>query len=506
MSYLHASNPGSIRIFSALVTALIVGAPAARAQVVRGTVLDAEAGLPIAGAVVLLLDAENTSRLRVRTDAQGNYLLRAPAPGSYTVFAEREGYASTVSDVLSLALEQVVDLPLAISALRAPAAALAPTAGENAVDAEELDPYEAAQRYAGMIAQACEGEYDPDLHAILVGTVRDSVSNVRLPMVEAIIEWEGVPDPADPTARVRVAFDPGTGAPRTYNQRSGYTDDDGAYLICNAPADVPLSLWAGSGDEATGRRQGLRLNRGTMKKQDLILGLTNQTEPGDIFGVVRKLGNGDPIVGAEVTIPEVGLSALTNSRGVFTFENVPWGIYMLDVTHLAFADASQAFRLQGGQAHQMEVQMSEVAIELEPLTVSVRPRAWFAGMRGLQDRINLGFGYILDQEDLEVRGASKITDALRGIPGVRIIPLGAYGSTVQFRGQRNVLATGCQPAFIMDGISFNLDPELGLNEFDAMDLQAMEVYRSAAEVPGEFGGLGSNCGALVMWTKRGGGR
>lgn len=51
-----------------------------------------------------------------------------------------------------------------------------------------------------------------------------------------------------------------------------------------------------------------------------------------------------------------------------------------------------------------------------------------------------------------------------------------------------------------------LDPELGLNEFSALDLQAIEVYRSAAEVPGEFGGIGSRCGALVMWTKRGIGR
>jgi Carboxypeptidase regulatory-like domain/TonB-dependent Receptor Plug Domain len=504
LSYSHIMDRGSIPFLFALFVVLSVGvvaAPQAQAQVVRGTLLDAEVGLPIAGAVVLLLDSENATRVRVRTDGKGRFGLRAPGVGEYTLFAQREGYASTVSEVFTLSAGQELELPLSISALRA-ASAVSVTVGEGE-DAEELDPVEAAQRYARVIAQACEGEYDPTRHGILVGIVRDSVSNVPLPMVKTIVEWEGVPDS---TAQVRVSFDPGTGAPRTFNQLSGFTDDEGAYLICNAPADIRLSIWAGAGEEATGRREPLRLNSGTIKKKDLILGLTNQTEPGDILGVVRDLRTGAPIVGAEVAIDEVGLTGITNSRGVFTFQDVPWGIYILRVTHLAYADAVQAFRLQGGRAHQIDVTMSEEAIELDPLTVSVRPRAWFSGMTGLQHRINSGFGYILDSEDLAERGAANIDDALRGIPGVRIIPLGAYGATVRFRGSRNMFSAACEPAFFMDGVKVRLDPDMGLSEFSALDLQAVEVYRSAAEVPGEFGGSDSSCGALVMWTKRGIGR
>jgi carboxypeptidase family protein/TonB-dependent receptor-like protein len=499
----HTASRGSTRFLFALLAALTVAGidvPGAQAQVVQGTLRDAEAGLPIAGGVVLLLDAENATRLRVRTDARGSFRLRVPGAGEYTIFAERDGYASTVTDVLTLAVEQVLDLNLSISALRS---STVPDALAEGEDLSELDPFEAAQRWAGMIAEACEGEYDPSRHAILVGVVKDSVSNVPLPMVQTIIEWEGVPDS---TARVRVAFDPGTGAPRTYNQLSGFTDDDGAYLICNAPADVRLSIWAGAGTEAEGRRQALVLNRGTMKKQDLSLGLTNQTEPGDIFGVVRDILTGDPILGAEVVIEGAGVSALTNDRGVFTFEAVPWGIYVLSVKHLAYAGALQAFRVQGGLAHQIDVTMAQEAIQLEPLTVSVRPRAWFSGMSGLQHRIDLGFGYILDSNDLAERGASSIEDALRGVPGVRVIRLGARGATVRFRGSRNVISAGCEPLFYLDGVKMSLDPSLGLNEFSALDLQAIEVYRSAGEVPGEFSGLDAGCGALVMWTKRGIGR
>lgn len=157
-----------------------------QAQAVRGVVRDASAGLPIAGTIVLLLDAQNTTRLRVRTDVRGRFFLRAPSEGQYTVYAERDGYASAVSEVLSLGVDEVPEYSIAISALRTPATEVALAAGEDAADAQELDPFEAAQRFATLIVQACEGEFDATRHGILVGTVKDSVSNVPLPMVETI--------------------------------------------------------------------------------------------------------------------------------------------------------------------------------------------------------------------------------------------------------------------------------------------------------------------------------
>jgi CarboxypepD_reg-like domain/TonB-dependent Receptor Plug Domain len=276
-------------------------------------------------------------------------------------------------------------------------------------------------------------------------------------------------------------------------------------MICNVPSGQTLSLWAEAGEEARAAERAIEVKPRTIRKEDLILGLTNQTEPGDILGRVRERRNGDPVVGAEVRLQGTDFRTITNERGTFTFEEVPWGIYVLEVDHIAFARAEQAFRVQGGRAHQVEVLMTEEAIELDPITVTVRPRSWFSGMSGLQHRINVGFGYVLEREDLERRGASNIGDALRGIPGVRVVSLGAYGSTVVFRNSRNLLSQSCTPTVWMDGVRITLDPQLGLNEFTALDLEAIEVYRSTAEVPGEFGGY-SNCGVLVLWTRRGIGR
>ena len=48
--------------------------------------------------------------------------------------------------------------------------------------------------------------------------------------------------------------------------------------------------------------------------------------------------------------------------------------------------------------------------------------------------------------------------------------------------------------------------EPGLSEilkerFTAEELEAMEVYTSPMEVPGEFGGLGAKCGLILLWTR-----
>lgn len=45
---------------------------------------------------------------------------------------------------------------------------------------------------------------------------------------------------------------------------------------------------------------------------------------------------------------------------------------------------------------------------------------------------------------------------------------------------------------------------MDFTQFVAMDIEAVEIYRGAGSVPGEFGGGDAACGAVVIWTRRGG--
>lgn len=83
----------------------------AHAQVVRGQLLSGETGLPLEGAMIVLLGPGGEVGA-VLSNGAGRFIVRAPAPGSYTVRADRIGHASTTSDSFTLAQGDTVNIRL----------------------------------------------------------------------------------------------------------------------------------------------------------------------------------------------------------------------------------------------------------------------------------------------------------------------------------------------------------------------------------------------------------
>jgi hypothetical protein len=90
-----------------LATLLLTLARSAHAQAVRGQLVDPVNELGIPGARVLLLDDTGRRVASTLTDAEGGFVLNAPAGGRYTVRAERVGYRPTVSDAVVLSAGEV---------------------------------------------------------------------------------------------------------------------------------------------------------------------------------------------------------------------------------------------------------------------------------------------------------------------------------------------------------------------------------------------------------------
>jgi hypothetical protein len=99
----------------AATTALALPAGAG-AQAVAGRVVDAAAGAPLPNAVVVLLDSAATRRVGALTDSAGRFTLAAPAPGTYTVRAERVGSASATSAALALRAGDTTHVTLTLGA------------------------------------------------------------------------------------------------------------------------------------------------------------------------------------------------------------------------------------------------------------------------------------------------------------------------------------------------------------------------------------------------------
>lgn len=119
-----------VRRSTLFLASLLAALPAAlAAQAVEGTVVDAQSGAPIPGALVSLLSSDGQARARALADEAGRFTLRADAAGRYQLRAERVGYAAALSPPLELAAGQTIPYRLAASAQRMQLEALVATAG-----------------------------------------------------------------------------------------------------------------------------------------------------------------------------------------------------------------------------------------------------------------------------------------------------------------------------------------------------------------------------------------
>jgi hypothetical protein len=108
-----------------------------------------------------------------------------------------------------------------------------------------------------------------------------------------------------------------------------------------------------------------------------------------------------------------------------------------------------------------------------------------------------GGGTIMDGETVRARSTIFVTDALRAMNGVRIVPVGGMGQRILMRG----FGRECSPRIYLDGVPLgHFGGTMFLDDLViASDVAAMEVYPRGAMVPAQFAGL-EECGAVVVWT------
>lgn len=114
---------------AACLAALAAGAAApaaAGAQTVTGRVLDRATSEPLTAVEVALLDSAGARLRAVETDAQGRFELPIADPGSYTVRAERLGWARATSQPFTIEGDPILEIEfqLAAAAIRLPPVAV----------------------------------------------------------------------------------------------------------------------------------------------------------------------------------------------------------------------------------------------------------------------------------------------------------------------------------------------------------------------------------------------
>jgi hypothetical protein len=421
------------------------------AQTVVGTVRAGEPGAPVPGAEVRLLGPGQVVLTSVRTGADGQFRVDAAGAEAAWLLVEAPGYAASLSDSLALTGGGFVDASVRLVRLGAPVEAVA------VVEAPDL-------------ARACAPNADLTREGIVVGQVREpGGQTLRGAWVTA--EWD---------AGGRVA------------RREGRSGVDGLFVFCDLPAGPTIRLRAAHTDRV-GPASAVSVHAQSIHRIDLALPQAVSDRPGRLLGRVLDLGSGEGVAAAELTIPEVGLRLWTDTHGHFAVDSLPPGVHTLRVTGLGYASRESAVVVAPDGAHGVQVQLSREPIELGPLVVTVRSPRWFGDMRGFQRRMRLAAGFFMTRQDISRLQPTRLVDLLREAPGVTVTEQLGRAPTIRMRGRV------CDPDLVVDRVPTR-DRSL-LTELRGADLEAIEVYRSVAENPGEWARPGA-CGAIVVWTRR----
>ena len=102
---------GPSRLLPALLLFPFFATPVT-AQTVLGQVLERRSGGPVEGALVLLLDEADATRAGYLTNQAGRFLIHAPAPGRYSLRAERIGYETVTSEPFLLSSGETLNVQL----------------------------------------------------------------------------------------------------------------------------------------------------------------------------------------------------------------------------------------------------------------------------------------------------------------------------------------------------------------------------------------------------------
>ncbi len=229
-------------------------------------------------------------------------------------------------------------------------------------------------------------------------------------------------------------------------------------------------------------------------------------------GVVTDAVTQQPVNGARVVIAATGRYATTDSLGVFELREIPSGVIRFFFTAPGYPRTSVVLALAKGETMVQRFELESIAAEAAatgsaagdsaagrvqrlPATEVIGEASRGVRYEDFERRLKTGRGQYVTREVIEERAYNNLSDAVRGLRGVAIECGGSRGCLI--RMARSL--PGCYPQYVVDGRPDNFfGPNVAVR-----DIEGIEVYTGAADVPGEFAGTDAGCGVVVIWTRNG---
>ena len=187
---------------------------------------------------------------------------------------------------------------------------------------------------------------------------------------------------------------------------------------------------------------------------------------------------GAVVEGAEVRLRSrtgIKLFARTDEKGVYGFNGLAPGDYILEVAASGFAvQSSEELHVERGQSLGRDFALTVNAVNENVVVVAT-------GTPQRADEVSKAVTIIGDTQ-IENRRSLTLSEALRGTPGLRVQQQGSYGSltSLRFRGQRNF-----DTAILLDGLRVRDASDINgsalpfITDILPTDLDRVEILRGS---------------------------
>jgi hypothetical protein len=228
-----------------------------------------------------------------------------------------------------------------------------------------------------------------------------------------------------------------------------------------------------------------------------------------VRGFVRST-DGRNVPAAEVSDRASGLKTYSDSLGAFLLSDVPLGDRTIEVRRIGFVADQFPIVLVAGRNRMVALTLAPLAQALPDVNIAgkmAKPAryAYTHKYDEFYDRRAMGFGTFLTREDIDRLFKTNTPELLQGMSGIKVKRVGNDWKVQSLRCQLDLPTTTGDPStFIrvfIDGRDVGSAGDLGqpLTMINPAQIEAMEVYKSPAELPAEARGKG--CAAIFIWTR-----
>ena len=252
----------------------------------------------------------------------------------------------------------------------------------------------------------------------------------------------------------------------------------------------------------------------------------------ELQGKVLSDSSRRPVANAEVAIARLELRAMSDSLGRYRLLHIPRGEHVVITRAVGFRPDTTTTAFDGDETLISDVILKPPLTALPTVAVREASRPITRGkMAAYEERKATGIGHFVDRELLARDENRRVSEIIASnVPGLSIYRGGSSKAwaassrtassakcafcrvTKQEMLEAMDIAAGaplaCYLDVYLDGAqvynsSARGTPLFNLNSINASEIQSIEVYTSASQIPAQYNKTSGGCGVMLIWTRIG---